>query len=231
MNGTLFIVATPIGNLEDITFRAVRILTEVDLIAAEDTRHSRILLTKYQINTPLTSYHKFNIKEKTPYLIERLKQGQNIALISDSGMPGVSDPGHEIIRESVDQNIRIEVVPGPSAAITALVVSGLPTDRFVFEGFLPKKPGKKAKRLNELKEDERTIIIYESPFRLLKTLIAVRETMGERRVAVCRELTKKFEEVIRGKAGEVIEKIKGKRIRGEIVVVVSGQDAQRERDS
>lgn len=228
MSGTLFIVATPIGNLEDISFRAIRILSEVDLIAAEDTRHSRILLAKYQINTPVTSYHKFSIKAKTPILLQKLSQGQNIALVSDSGMPGVSDPGHEIIREAVDQNIRVEVIPGPSAAITALVVSGLPTDRFVFEGFLPKKPGKKIKRLKELKDDPRTIIIYESPFRLLKTLIDIKNVMGERRVAVCRELTKKFEEVIRGKADEVVRKMEGSKIRGEIVIVVSGQVAQRE---
>ena len=231
MTGTLFIVATPIGNLEDITFRAIRILSEVDLIAAEDTRHTKILLTKYQINTPMTSYHKFNIKAKTQYLTNLLKQGQNIALVSDSGMPGVSDPGHEVIRESVGQNIRVEVIPGPSAAITALVVSGLPTDRFVCEGFLPKKPGKKVKKLKELKSKARTIIIYESPFRLVKTLEDVRQVMGDRQVAICRELTKKFEEIIRGKAGDVLDKIKGSRIRGEVVLVISGQAAQRERDS
>jgi len=225
------VVATPIGNLEDISFRAVRILSEVDLIAAEDTRHTKILLAKYNINSPMTSYHKFNIKAKTSYLIGLLKEGKNLALVSDSGMPGVSDPGHEIIRESADQDIRVEVIPGPSAAIAALVVSGLPTDRFVFEGFLPKKPGKKAKRLNELKSEKRTIIIYESPFRVLKTLQDISDSMGDRRVAVCRELTKHFEEILRGKAGEVIEKIKGKKIRGEIVLVISGQETQRERVS
>jgi len=241
MAGALFVVATPIGNLEDITFRAVRILSEADLIAAEDTRRTKILLAKYNINTPMTSYHKFNIKAKTSYLIELLKQGKNVALVSDSGMPGVSDPGHEIIRESADQNIRVEVIPGPSAALTALVVSGLPTDRFVFEGFLPKKPGKKRKKLNELKNEARTIIMYESPFRVVKTLEDILEVMGDRPVAVCRELTKKFEEVIRGKAGDVLEKIKGGRVRGEVVLVVSGsafakasadkQATQRERDS
>jgi 16S rRNA (cytidine1402-2'-O)-methyltransferase len=223
MSGTLFIVATPIGNLEDISFRAVRILSEVDLIAAEDTRHSRILLTKYQINAPLTSYHKFNIREKTLYLVEKLSQGQNIALISDSGMPGISDPGFELIQAAIEHKIRVEPIPGPSAAITALAVSGLPSDRFVFEGFLPKKPGKKIKRLKELKEEERTIIIYESPFRLLKTLMDIKEVMGERQVAIGRELTKKFEEVIRGELGEVIERMKENKVRGEIVIVVSGQ--------
>ena len=230
MNGTLFVVATPIGNLEDITFRAIRILSEVDLIAAEDTRHSKVLLDKYQIHTPMTSYHKFNIKAKTRPLIELLRQGQNMALVSDSGMPGVSDPGHEIIREAVDQGIRVEIIPGPSAAISALVASGLPTGRFVFEGFLPKKPGKKRKKLEELKDEKGTVIIYESPFRLIKTLGEVKSVMGEeRQVAICRELTKKFEEIIRGKAGDVLEKIKDSRVRGEIVLVISGQETQRER--
>jgi 16S rRNA (cytidine1402-2'-O)-methyltransferase len=228
MPGTLFVVATPIGNLEDITFRAVRILSEVDLIAAEDTRHSKILLTRYQINTPLTSYHKFNIKAKTSPLVEQLKLGKNIALISDSGMPGVSDPGEEIIRTAVEQGIRVEVVPGPSAALAALAVSGLPTDRFFFEGFLPKKPGKKRKALERLKNETATIIIYESPFRVLKTVSEIRDIIGERQIAVCRELTKKFEEVIRGKAGEVADRLKAKAVKGEIVIVVSGQDTQRE---
>jgi len=228
MPGTLFVVATPIGNLEDITFRAVRILAEVDLIAAEDTRHSKILLMKYRINTPLTSYHKFNIKGKTPYLIEQLQLGKNIALISDSGMPGVSDPGEQIIRAAVDQNIRVEVIPGPSASLAALAVSGLPTDRFVFEGFLPKKPGKKRKALERLKAETATILIYESPFRVLKTVQEIHDIMGDRQVAVCRELTKKFEEVIRGTAGEVAEKLQAKKVKGEIVIVVSGQVTQRE---
>ena len=231
MPGTLFVVATPIGNLEDITFRAVRILTEADLIAAEDTRQTRVLLTKYDINTPLTSYHKFNIKAKTDYLIDRLINGQNLALVSDSGMPGISDPGYEIIRAAADQAIRVEVIPGPSAAITALVASALPTEEFTFIGFLPKKPGKKRKALAALKDEARTIIIYESPFRIVKKLADVIGVMGDREVAVCRELTKKFEEIIRGKAEEVLGKLKGVRVRGEIVLVISGQVAQRERDS
>jgi len=231
MPGTLFVVATPIGNLEDITFRAVRILTEADLIAAEDTRQTRVLLTKYDINTPLTSYHKFNIKAKTDYLIDRLINGQNLALVSDSGMPGISDPGYEIIRAAADQAIRVEVIPGPPAAITALVASALPTEEFTFIGFLPKKPGKKRKALAALKDEARTIIIYESPFRIVKTLADVIGVMGDREIAVCRELTKKFEEIIRGKAEEVLGKLKGVRVRGEIVLVISGQVAQRERDS
>lgn len=228
MPGTLYVVATPIGNLEDITFRAVRILSEVDLIAAEDTRHSKILLNKYNIQTPLTSYHKFNIRSKTSYLIELLSGGKNLALISDSGTPGVSDPGYEVIRASVDQGIKVEVIPGPSAAITALVASGLTTDRFVFEGFLPKKPGKKRKRLAELKSEPRSIIMYESPFRVVKTLQDIFNIMGDRQIAVCRELTKKFEEIMRGTAGEVIEKLKSQKVRGEFVLVISSQATQRE---
>jgi 16S rRNA (cytidine1402-2'-O)-methyltransferase len=229
MAGTLFVVATPIGNLEDITFRAVRILHEAGLIAAEDTRHTKILLDRYTITTPLTSYHKFNIRSKTTQLIHELQMGKNLALVSDAGTPGISDPGYELIAAAIKQGIKVEGIPGPSAAIMALSVSGLPTDRFIFEGFLPKKPGKKRKAIAALKDEERTAIIYESPFRLLKTLVEIQNILGERPVAVCREMTKRFEEIIRGSAGEVIEKLKDQKVRGEIVVVISGQDAQRER--
>jgi 16S rRNA (cytidine1402-2'-O)-methyltransferase len=224
---TLFIVATPIGNLEDITFRAIRILSEVDLIAAEDTRQTRILLARYNINTPMTSYHKFNIRSKTATLINHLIQGKDLALVSDSGMPGISDPGYELIKEAARQGFRIEPIPGPSASITALAVSGLPTERFIFEGFLPKKQGKKVKRLSELKNETATIIIYESPYRVIKTLEDIKENLGDRQVAVCRELTKKFEEVIRGKAGDVLEKLKNRKIKGEVVVVVKGFEKPR----
>ncbi len=229
MAGTLFVVATPIGNLEDVTFRAIRVLNEVDLIASEDTRHTKILLDRYTIGTPLTSYHKFNIKAKTGHLVHELQLGKNLALVSDAGTPGISDPGEELIAAAIAQGIKVESIPGPSAVIAALSVSGLPTDRFVFEGFLPKKPGKKRKLLAALKDEARTIIIYESPFRLLKTLAEIDKIMGGRQVAVCRELTKRFEEIIRGGAGEVIEKLKDQQVRGEIVLVISGQDAQRER--
>jgi len=219
---SLFVVATPIGNLEDITFRAIRILAEVDLIAAEDTRHTKILLTRYNINTQMTSYHKFNIKAKTPQLIDFLRQGKTIALVSDSGMPGISDPGYELIREAANQNIRVEPIPGASAAITALAVSGLPTDRFVFLGFLPKKPGKKRKTLENLKDETGSIIIYESPYRVVKTLQDIDQVLGDRSVSICRELTKKFEEIIRGKVGDVLEKLKDRKVKGEVVVVVEG---------
>ncbi|OGC25251.1 16S rRNA (cytidine(1402)-2'-O)-methyltransferase [candidate division WOR-1 bacterium RIFOXYB2_FULL_42_35] len=231
--GTLFVVATPIGNLEDITFRAVRTLAEVDLITAEDTRQTKKLLIKYNLNTPMTAYHKFNIKAKTDYIVDLLSQGKNIALVSDSGTPTISDPGYELISGAVAQGHRVEVIPGPCAAITALVGSGLATDKFVFEGFLPKKPGKKNKRLTALKDEQGSVIIYESPYRVVKTLNSIKEIFGERQVAVCRELTKKFEEVIRGKLGEVLEKLKDRTIKGEIVVVVEGseQATQRERRS
>jgi 16S rRNA (cytidine1402-2'-O)-methyltransferase len=222
LRASLFVVATPIGNLEDITFRAVRLLAEVDLIAAEDTRHTGILLKRYNITTPQTSYHKFNIKSKTGHLIGLLRSGKNIALVSDSGLPGISDPGYELIGAAIEQNIRVEPVPGPSASITALAVSGLPTDRFVFIGFLPKKPGKKRKMLEGLKAETGSIVIYESPFRLTKTLADVKNILGDRQVAVCRELTKKFEEIIRGKAGEVLERLQDRSVKGEVVVVVAG---------
>lgn len=227
---SLFVVATPIGNLEDITYRAIRILSEVDLIAAEDTRQTKILLDRYQIHTPLTSYHKFNIKAKTQHIIDLLKQGKTIALVSDSGTPGISDPGYELIKVAAEQGIKVEPIPGPSAVIAALSAAGLPTDRFVFEGFLQKKPGKKRKALNALSKEDRTIIIYESPFRLLKTLEDIKNIFGNRPLAVCRELTKKFEEIVRGSAQEVLEYFQTKAIKGEIVIVISGQEAQRERE-
>lgn len=215
-------VATPIGNLEDTTFRAVKVLQSVDLIAAEDTRRTRILTARYQILTHITSYHKFNLKEKTSYLISLLKEGKDIALVSDSGMPGISDPGYQIIRASAEQDIKVEVIPGPCALINALVSSALPTDRFVFEGFLPKKKGKKTKALERLKAEDRTIIIYESPYRLVKTLEEIGRILGDREAAVCRELTKKFEEVQRGKVSEIMDRFKSKAPKGEFIIVVAG---------
>lgn len=215
-------VATPIGNLEDVTHRALRILSEVDLIAAEDTRRTKKLLDHYQISTPQTSYHKFNIKAKTDYLIKLIKEGQKIALVSDAGMPGISDPGYELIREAVGQGIRITPIPGPSAVITALAVSGLPTDKFIFLGFLPKKPGKRRKALKELIDFEGTIVLYESPYRLVKCLQDILATLGDRKVAAARELTKIYEEVVRGKASEVLEKFDKKAPKGEVVVLIEG---------
>lgn len=234
--GTLFVVATPIGNLEDITFRAVRTLSEVDLIAAEDTRQTKKLLDRYNINTPMTSYQKFSIKSKTGYLVKLLGEGKNVALVSDSGTPAISDPGEELISSAVAssqvaQGIRVEVIPGPCAAITALVGSGLATDKFIFEGFLPKKPGKKKKKLEALKNESGSVIIYESPYRLVKLLNSIQEIMGERQIAVCREMTKKFEEIIRGQVGEVLEKLKDRTIKGEVVVVLEGLNQATQRES
>ncbi|MFH2034217.1 MAG: 16S rRNA (cytidine(1402)-2'-O)-methyltransferase [Candidatus Margulisiibacteriota bacterium] len=222
----LYICATPIGNLEDITFRAVRILKEVDIIAAEDTRHTKKLLDHYDIKTPATSYHKFNIKAKTAYLIDLLKAGKNIALVSDSGTPAISDPGCELVQASIEQGIQVVTIPGPSAVIAALSISGLPTDSFSFVGFLPKKPGKRRKALEGLQQAGGTAIIYESPFRLTKTLEAVVEVLGESvPVAVARELTKKFEEVIRGSAREVKEHFLVKAPKGEIVLLIDLEHA------
>lgn len=225
----LFVVATPIGNLEDITFRAVRILSEVDLIAAEDTRHTKILLDKYNISRPLSSYHKFNVKSKTSYFIDLLKSGKNIALVSDAGTPGISDPGFALIHEAIENGIPVIPIPGASALITALSVSGLNTEKFVFLGFLPKKPGKIRKALKKLINFDGTIILYESPFRVVKTLGFILETLGGRKIVVAREITKKFEEVIRGDIASVVNSLEGKKIKGEITLLIEGkQEAQSE---
>src|SRR5208283_1551448 len=178
--GTLYIVATPIGNLEDITLRAIRTLREVDLIAAEDTRHSRNLLNKYEINTPLTSYHDHNKEEKAPILVANLLEGQKIALVSDAGTPGISDPGYFLINLAIDQKIPIIPIPGATAAIAALSISGMPTDSFIFEGFLPSKHGARIKRLQTLAKDDRTIILYEAPHKILKAIEEMLEVLGDR---------------------------------------------------
>jgi len=221
MPGTLYIVSTPIGNLEDITYRAVRILKEVETIAAEDTRHTRKLLSHLQINTPLTSYHDFNKEEKTAVLIERLLAGASFALVSDAGTPTVSDPGYYLITQAIAAGIAVNPIPGPSAVTAALAVSGLPTDRFAFEGFLPRKKGR-TKKLEALSSEERTIILYESPHRIVSLLKALQLRMGERRVAVCREMTKVYEEVVRGSLSEVIERLEKKTVKGEITLVLEG---------
>ncbi len=220
--GTLYIVSTPIGNLEDITYRAVRILTAVSVIAAEDTRHTRILLSHYQIHTPLTSYHDFNKEEKAAVLISRLKEGNSIALVSDAGTPTISDPGYFLINQAILAGIPISPIPGPSAAIAALSISGLPTDRFAFEGFMPRKKGARAKKLMALQLDPRSLIFYESPYRVLGLLQDIEAVFGKRRMALCREMTKKFEEVIYGDVKEVILKLGEKKLLGEFTLVVEG---------
>lgn len=227
----LYVVATPIGNLEDITFRAVRVLSEVDLIAAEDTRKTKNLLDRYNIKKPISSYHRFNIKTKTSYFIRELKNGKSIALVSDAGTPTVSDPGYELVKEAIKNGIKVIPIPGPSALTSALSVSGLPTDRFVFLGFLPRKPGKQRKLLKEFCEFEGTIIIYESPFRLTKTLKEVYNTLGEREVVVARELTKIYEEVVRGKIKDVLGYFASKKIKGEITLLVQGKNSKQDAQS
>lgn len=219
--GTLYIVATPIGNLEDITFRAVRILREADLIAAEDTRHSRKLLTHFGISRPITSYFDHNKAFKGNFILEKLRQGLSVALISDAGTPCISDPGFQLVRDAVAEGIAVAPVPGPSAAIAALSAAGLPTDRFAFEGFLPNRQGKRRERLLSLKGEERVLVFYEAPSRLAAALSDLLEVMGDREVVIARELTKIYEEFIRGRAGDVLESLKGRQIKGEVVLLVA----------
>lgn len=215
-------VATPIGHLGDITLRALDVLAKVDIIACEDTRHTSILLNHYQIKTKLISYYEYNKQKQTPKLINLLKAGKSIALVSDAGTPGISDPGYYLIREAIKEKIAIFSIPGPSAVIAALVISGLSTASFVFEGFLPKREGRKRKKLAELKNEKRTIVFYESPYRLLRTLCLIYELFGDRQIVVVRELTKKFETVLRGRINEIINEIKNQSIKGEIVIVLQG---------
>lgn len=222
MSGKLYICPTPIGNLEDMTYRSVRILNEVDLIAAEDTRHSIKLLNHFNISKPLTSYHDHNKDTKGNYLIDKLLDGENIALVSDAGMPGISDPGEEIIRQAIENNIEVEVLPGATASITALVGSGLNTSKFVFEGFLDRDKKIRRERLEEIKEEDRTIIFYESPHRIKDTLKDILKIFGNRKIAVNRELTKKYQEVIRTDIESVVDVFSEKEIKGEFVLIVEG---------
>jgi len=221
-SGILYICGTPIGNLEDITLRSLKILKEVNLIAAEDTRHTLKLLNHYQINTKVTSYYEYNKFKKAPYLVEILKNGQDIALVSDAGMPGISDPGYVLIDLALKNNIKIIPVPGVSALITALVVSGLPTDKFVFEGFLPRKIKERKRYFKSIENEERTIIFYEAPHRLKKALKDMLEILGDRKVVIARELTKLYEEIIRGKLSQVLTEISTKEVKGEITLIVQG---------
>jgi len=219
--GTLYIVATPIGNLEDITFRAVRMLREADLIAAEDTRHSRKLLSHFGISRPITSYFDHNKAFKGNYILEKLRQGLSVALITDAGTPCISDPGYQLVRDAVAEGIPVVPVPGPSAAIATLSAAGFPTDRFAFEGFLPNRQGKRRERLLSLKGEERVLVFYEAPNRLTAALADLLEVMGDREVVIARELTKIYEEFIRGRAGDVMESLKGRQIKGEVVLLVA----------
>lgn len=218
----LYVVPTPIGNLEDITFRAVRILKEADLILAEDTRTSRILLEHYQIRKPLLSHHKFNEHKTLHSVVQRILSGETIALVSDAGTPGISDPGYLLVHACIEQGIPVEILPGPSALIPAVVGSGLPCDRFVFEGFLPLKKGRQT-RIKNLEKEDRTIILYESPHRLARTLNDLASFLGnDRRAVVAREISKKFEEFNRGTLGELAAFYRQNPAKGEIVIVVQG---------
>ena len=223
MAGILYLCATPIGNLEDITYRVVRTLEEADLIAAEDTRHSIKLLNHLGIKTPMTSYHEYNKVDKAKYLVEKLKEGVNIALITDAGTPGISDPGEELVRQCYEAGIAVTSLPGPAACITALTISGLPTRRFCFEAFLP--PDKKERQmiLEELKRETRTILVYEAPHRLERTLAELFKTLGERNITVCRELTKRYEEAFRTTLSGALSFYEDHEPKGECVIVIEGK--------
>ena len=224
--GILYIVPTPVGNMEDMTFRAIRILKEADMILAEDTRTSGILLKHYEIQNHLMSHHKFNEHGTSAGIVERLKAGATVALISDAGTPGISDPGFFLVREAVRAGIEVQCLPGATAFVPALVASGLPCDRFAFEGFLPPKKGRQTK-LESLREEQRTMIFYESPYRLVKTLQQLAEMLGaDRQASVCREISKIHEESVRGSLEEIVNHFTTTEPRGEIVIIVEGFDAK-----
>lgn len=220
-SGTLYIVATPIGNLEDITIRAVEVLKKVDLIAAEDTRHTKILTDHYDIKIPRTSYFEHNRITKGDYLIRLLKEGKDIALVSDAGTPGISDPGAHIIGLAIKEGINVIGIPGPTAIILGLILSGMPTDRFIFDGFLPNKSGARRNKLAGFKEEKRTVVFYESPHRILKTLYDMLDIFGDIRICVMRELTKKFEEILRGRISEIAARFEMSKPRGEFLIVLN----------
>jgi 16S rRNA (cytidine1402-2'-O)-methyltransferase len=226
MTGMLYVVATPIGNLEDITLRALRVLQEVDLIATEDTRRTRILLAHYRIDKALTSLYDHNEVYKAPALIRHLQEGLNIALVSEAGTPLISDPGYRLVQLAIAGGIAVVPIPGPSAVIAAITVAGLPTDRFVFEGFLPRKPGKRRKRLESLGAERRTLIFYESPRRVCAALADMQRLWGERRIVVARELTKKFEEILRGRITEVRAQLEEHPPQGEVTLIVEGAGSE-----
>ncbi|MDR7857608.1 16S rRNA (cytidine(1402)-2'-O)-methyltransferase [Tissierella sp.] len=224
--GKLYICPTPIGNLEDMTLRTIRILGEVDLIAAEDTRHTIKLLNHFEIKKPLTSYHEHNIREKGFELIEKMNLGQSIALVTDAGMPGISDPGQELIRQAIDEGIDVVPLPGATASITALVISGLSTDKFIFEGFLSSKKRERIKELERIKEYKYTTIIYESPHRLMDLLEDMINILEDREISISRELTKKYEETFRGTSSQALEKFKDSGVKGEFVIVIEGNSEE-----
>jgi len=222
MSGTLFLVGTPIGNLEDLTDRARRTLAEVDLVAAEDTRRTGRLLEHMGVRKPLLSFFEGNEQERIPQLLARLREGSNVAVVSDAGMPGLSDPGYRLVAACVEAGVSVDVVPGPSAVLSALVVSGLPTDRFVFEGFLPRGGSHRAARLRALAGETRTAVLFESPKRVERTLADLLNAGGDRRIVIARELTKLHQELVRGPISEVLAGIHGRELKGEVVLIVEG---------
>lgn len=221
--GALYVVPTPIGNLEDITLRALNILKQVDVIAAEDTRTTKFLLDHYNIEKTLLSFYSHNEQVRVPQIIQRLKNGDSVAIVSDAGTPGISDPAFSIITAAIENEIKIIPLPGPTAFVPVLVASGMPTHEFVFEGFLPHKKGRRTK-LERLKNEQRTIVLYESPHRILKTLTELLEYCGDRRVVVGREMTKIYEEIIRGNLSEVVKDFSTRTIKGEFVIVIDGNE-------
>ncbi|MGH7334984.1 MAG: 16S rRNA (cytidine(1402)-2'-O)-methyltransferase [Candidatus Rokuibacteriota bacterium] len=227
MAGTLYVVATPIGNLEDISLRALRVLMEVGLIACEDTRRTRALLTRHDIHTATTSYFEHNKLRKGPYLLGLLAEGKSVALVSDAGTPGISDPGFLLVREARAAGIPVVPVPGPSAVVTALSAAGIPADRFVFDGFLPIKPGRRLNRLRALRELQTTVVLYESPHRIVATLEAIREVFGETPLVVARELTKQFEEIVSATPSEHLARLAAAPIRGEFTLVLPADTVSR----
>ena len=231
MAGKLYLCATPIGNLEDITFRVLRILNEVDLIGAEDTRHSIKLLNHFEIKTPMTSYHEYNKVDKAKYLVQEMLNGKNIALITDAGTPGISDPGEELVRQCIDAGIEVSSVPGPAACITALTMSGQATRRFAFEAFLPADKKERALVLEELKEETRTMIIYEAPHHLLKTLKELYEVLGDRSITLCKELTKLHEKAWKTTISELIAEYEQTEPKGEHVLVIAGKTFKEKKDA
>ncbi|MDD2482052.1 MAG: 16S rRNA (cytidine(1402)-2'-O)-methyltransferase [Lutispora sp.] len=226
MDSCLYLLATPIGNLEDITLRCLRILREADIIAVEDTRQTAKLLNHYDIKKPMISYHEHNKKSKGEEIIGLLLEGKNIALVSDAGMPCISDPGEDLVRLCVEKGIKVVPVPGPSASLTALSISALPTSRFAFEGFLPVKGKERRERLQRLSKEDRTIILYEAPHRLLTTLRDLRQHMGNPKVSISRELTKKFEETVRTDLEGAIKEFEGRSIKGEFVLIIEGKSLE-----
>jgi len=227
MAGKLYLVATPIGNLEDMTYRAVRVLEEVDVIAAEDTRNSIKLLNHFEIKTPMTSYHEYNKYDKAKVLVEKMQQGQNVAVITDAGTPGISDPGEELVRQALDAGFEVTPVPGACACISALISSGLSTRRFAFEAFLPYDKKDRARVLEEMKRETRTMVMYEAPHKLKKTLAELMETLGDRHITLAREITKKHETIEPMMLSQAIARYEEEDPRGEFVIVIEGLDVKK----